>query len=172
MPEKSRPDRHRRSQPATLPGGDQSGWKTTDNGSLLRSQENAADRHPEGGREEVAAARRRMGNRDTERPAPARTLYAYATNTTIPENILLPRTMNCTLETIVCLPEGMKATPRTNKEISNACGKVVFSYQPTKEGIKVTRSLRISRQLQTPSNYKELYALRQNGEIPIIMRWW
>lgn len=92
-------------------------------------------------------------------PTPARTLYAYAANTTIPENILLPRTMNCTLETIVCLPEGMKVTPRANKEISNACGKVVFSYQPTKEGMKVTRSLRISRQLQTPSNYKELYAL-------------
>ena len=69
-------------------------------------------------------------------PTPARTLYAYATNTTIPENILLPRTMNCTLETIVCLPEGMKVAPRTNKEISNACGKVVFSYQPTKEGMK------------------------------------
>lgn len=92
-------------------------------------------------------------------PTPARTLYAYAANTTIPENILLPRTMNCTLETIVCLPEGMKVTPRTNKEISNACGKVIFSYQPTKEGMKVTRSLRISRQLQTPSSYKELYAL-------------
>ena len=92
-------------------------------------------------------------------PTPARTLYAYAANTTIPENILLPRTMNCTLETIVCLPEGMKVTPRTNKEISNACGKVVFSYQPTKEGMKVTRSLRVSRQLQTPSSYKELYAL-------------
>ena len=92
-------------------------------------------------------------------PTPARTLYAYAANTTIPENILLPKTMNCTLETIVCLPEGMKATSRTNKEISNACGKVVFSYQPTKEGMKVTRSLRISRQLQTPSNDKELYAL-------------
>ena len=35
----------------------------------------------------------------------------------------------------------------------------MFSYQPTKEGMKVTHSLRISRQLQTPSNYKELYAL-------------
>ena len=66
-------------------------------------------------------------------PTPARTLYAYAANTTIPENILLPKTMNCTLETIVCLPEGMKATSRTNKEISNACGKVVFSYQPRKK---------------------------------------
>ena len=65
---KGRPDRHRRSQPATLPDGDQSGWKTANNGSLLRSQGNAADRHPESGRKEVAAACRRMGNRDTERP--------------------------------------------------------------------------------------------------------
>lgn len=92
-------------------------------------------------------------------PTPVRTLYAYAAHTTIPESILLPRTMNCTLETFVRLPEGMKVTPRTDKEVSNACGKVTFSYQPTKDGVKVTRSLRISRQLQTPSNYKELYAL-------------
>ena len=92
-------------------------------------------------------------------PTPVRTLYTYAPNTTIPESILLPRTMNCTLETHVCLPEGMKVTPRTDMEVSNACGKVTFSYQPTKDGVKVTRSLRISRQLQTPSNYKELYAL-------------
>lgn len=92
-------------------------------------------------------------------PTPARTLYAYAANTTIPENILLPNTVDYTLETVVCLPEGMKMAPRADKELSNACGKVSFSYQPTKEGVKVTRSLRISRQLQTPSNYKELYAL-------------
>ena len=92
-------------------------------------------------------------------PTPARTLYAYAANTTIPENIFLPNTVDYTLETVVCLPEGMKMAPRADKELSNACGKVSFSYQPTKEGVKVTRSLRISRQLQTPSNYKELYAL-------------
>lgn len=92
-------------------------------------------------------------------PTPIRTLYAYAAHTTIPESILLPRTMNCTLETFVRLPEGMKVTPRTDMEVSNACGKVTFSYQLTKDGVKVTRSLRISRQLQTPSNYKELYAL-------------
>lgn len=92
-------------------------------------------------------------------PTPIRTLYAYAAHTTIPKSILLPRTMNCTLETFVRLPEGMKVTPRTDMEVSNACGKVTFSYQPTKDGVKVTRSLRISRQLQTPSNYKELYAL-------------
>lgn len=92
-------------------------------------------------------------------PTPIRTLYAYAAHTTIPESILLPRTMNCTLETFVRLPEGMKVTPRSDMEVSNACGKVTFSYQPTKDGVKVTRSLRISRQLQTPSNYKELYAL-------------
>lgn len=92
-------------------------------------------------------------------PTPARTLYVYAANTTIPENILLPNTVDYTLETVVCLPEGMKMAPRADRELSNACGKVAFTYQPTKEGVKVTRSLRISRQLQTPSNYKELYAL-------------
>ena len=92
-------------------------------------------------------------------PTPARTLYAYAANTTIPENILLPNTADYIQETVVCLPEGMRMAPRTDKELSNACGKVAFSYQPTKDGVKVTRSLRISRQLQTPSNYKELYAL-------------
>lgn len=92
-------------------------------------------------------------------PTPVRTLYTYAANTTIPENILLPNTVDCTLETVVCLPEGMKMAPRADRELSNACGKVAFSYQPTKEGVKVTRTLKIDRQLQTPSNYKELYAL-------------
>lgn len=37
--------------------------------------------------------------------------------------------------------------------------KVVFSYKAVKGGVKVTRSIRIDRQLQTPANYKELYAL-------------
>ncbi len=92
-------------------------------------------------------------------PTPVRTLYTYAANTTIPENILLPNTVDCTLETVVCLPEGMKMAPRADRELSNACGKVAFSYQPTKDGVKVTRMLKIDRQLQTPSNYKELYAL-------------
>lgn len=92
-------------------------------------------------------------------PTSARTLYAYAANTAIPENILLPSTVDCTLKTVVCLPEGMKMAPRADKELSNACGKVAFTYQPTKDGVKVTRTLKIDRQLQAPSNYKELYAL-------------
>lgn len=92
-------------------------------------------------------------------PTPVRSLYAYAGNTSISEKILLPRTMDCALETIVRLPEGMKWSGHADKEISNACGKVVFSYKAVKGGVKVTRSIRIDRQLQTPANYKELYAL-------------
>lgn len=92
-------------------------------------------------------------------PTPVRSLYAYAGNTSISEKILLPRTVDCALETIVRLPEGMKWSGHADKEISNACGKVVFSYKAVKEGVKVTRSIRIDRQLQTPANYKELYAL-------------
>ena len=92
-------------------------------------------------------------------PTPVRTLYAYAANTTIPENILLPRTVDCTLETFVRLPEGMKWTGRVDKEVSNACGKVSFNYRVMNDGVKVTRIIRVGRQLQTPSNYKELYAL-------------
>lgn len=92
-------------------------------------------------------------------PTPVRSLYAYAGNTSISEKILLPRTVDCALETIVCLPEGMKWSGHADKEISNACGKVVFSYKAVKGGVKVTRSIRIDRQLQTPANYKELYAL-------------
>ncbi len=90
---------------------------------------------------------------------PVRSLYAYAGNTSISEKILLPRTVDCALETIVRLPEGMKWSGHADKEISNACGKVVFSYKAVKGGVKVTRSIRIDRQLQTPANYKELYAL-------------
>lgn len=92
-------------------------------------------------------------------PTPVRSLYAYAGNTSISEKILLPRTVDCTLETIVRLPEGMKWSGHADKEISNTCGKVVFSYKAVKGGVKVTRSIRIDRQLQTPANYKELYAL-------------
>lgn len=92
-------------------------------------------------------------------PTPVRSLYAYAGNTSISEKILLPRTVDCALETIVRLPEGMKWPGHADKEISNACGKVVFSYKAVKGGVKVTRSIRIDRQLQTPANYKELYAL-------------
>lgn len=92
-------------------------------------------------------------------PTPVRSLYAYAANTSISEKILLPRTVDCALETIVRLPEGMKWSGHADKEISNACGKVVFSYKAVKGGVKVTRSIRIDRQLQTPANYKELYAL-------------
>lgn len=92
-------------------------------------------------------------------PTPVRSLYAYAGNTSISEKILLPRTVDCALETIVRLPEGMKWSGHADKEISNACGKVVFSYKAVKGGVKVTRSIRIDRQLQTPADYKELYAL-------------
>lgn len=92
-------------------------------------------------------------------PTPVRSLYAYVGNTSISEKILLPRTVDCALETIVRLPEGMKWSGHADKEISNACGKVVFSYKAVKGGVKVTRSIRIDRQLQTPANYKELYAL-------------
>lgn len=92
-------------------------------------------------------------------PTPVRSLYAYAGNTSISEKILLPRTVDCALETIVRLPEGMKWSGHADKEISNACGKVVFSYKAVKGGVKVIRSIRIDRQLQTPANYKELYAL-------------
>lgn len=92
-------------------------------------------------------------------PTPVRSLYAYAGNTSISEKILLPRMVDCALETIVRLPEGMKCSGHADKEISNACGKVVFSYKAVKGGVKVTRSIRIDRQLQTPANYKELYAL-------------
>lgn len=92
-------------------------------------------------------------------PTPVRSLYAYAGNTSISEKILLPRTVDCALETIVRLPEGMKWSGHADKEISNACGKVVFSYKAVKGGVKVTRSIRIDRQLQIPANYKELYAL-------------
>ena len=87
-------------------------------------------------------------------PTPVRSLYAYAGNTSISEKILLPRTVDCALETIVRLPEGMKWSGHADKEISNACGKVVFSYKAVKGGVKVTRSIRIDRQLQTPADRK------------------
>ena len=78
-------------------------------------------------------------------------LYAYAANTTIRENILLPQTVDVTSETLVKLPE--------DKVVANKCGKVSFTYHPTTDGITVTRSLSITQQLLTPEVYRDFYAL-------------
>lgn len=86
-------------------------------------------------------------------------LYAYAANTTIRENILLPQTLEVTCETLVKLPEGTAWCPKADKVLTNQCGKVSFTYRPSADGVTVTRSLSITQQRLTPQTYGDFYTL-------------
>ena len=86
-------------------------------------------------------------------------LYAYAANTGIRENILLPQTLEVTCETLVKLPEGTAWSPKADKVLTNRCGKVSFTYRPSADGVTVTRSLSITQQRLTPQTYGDFYAL-------------
>lgn len=86
-------------------------------------------------------------------------LYAYAVNTTIRENILLPQTVTMTSKTQVKLPAGTSWSPKADKELTNKCGKVSFTYCSDADGVTVTRSISITQQLLTPQTYRDFYAL-------------
>lgn len=86
-------------------------------------------------------------------------LYAYAANTGIRENILLPQTLEVTCETLVKLPEGTAWSPKADKVLTNQCGKVSFTYRPSADGVTVTRSLSITQQRLTPQTYGDFYTL-------------
>lgn len=86
-------------------------------------------------------------------------LYAYAANTTIRENILLPQTVTMTSKTQVKLPAGTSWSPKADKELTNKCGKVSFTYCSDPDGVTVTRSISITQQLLTPQTYRDFYAL-------------
>ena len=86
-------------------------------------------------------------------------LYAYAANTTICENILLPQTVTMTSKTQVKLPAGTSWSPKADKELTNKCGKVSFTYCSDADGVTVTRSISITQQLLTPQTYRDFYAL-------------
>lgn len=86
-------------------------------------------------------------------------LYAYAANTTIRENILLPQTVTMTSKTQVKLPAGASWIPKADKELTNKCGKVSFTYRSDADGMTVTRSISITQQLLTPQTYRDFYAL-------------
>lgn len=86
-------------------------------------------------------------------------LYAYAANTTIRENILLPQTVDVTCETLVKQPEGTAWSPKADKVLANKCGKVSFTYRSGADGVTVTRSLSITQQLLTPQTYRDFYTL-------------
>lgn len=86
-------------------------------------------------------------------------LYAYAVNTTIRENILLPQTVTMTSKTQVKLPADTSWSPKADKELTNKCGKVSFTYCSDADGVTVTRSISITQQLLTPQTYRDFYAL-------------
>ena len=85
--------------------------------------------------------------------------YSYATNTSVPANILLPQKYNHTVETTVELPAGMTWMKKTDKEVTNAFGKIAFKYAEADGKVKVTCTFVINKLLVTPADYKEFYAL-------------
>lgn len=101
-------------------------------------------------------------------------LVAYAANTSIRENILLPQTVNISRKTFVRLPQGLSWNGKADKTIVNSCGEVSFLYQPESDGIIVTQTLRVIRQLLTPGDYKEFYALmaewRDNNNRTLVLK--
>lgn len=101
-------------------------------------------------------------------------LVAYAANTSIRENILLPQTVNISRKTLVRLPQGFSWNGKANKTLTNSCGQVSFQYQPEADGIVVTQTLCLTRQLLTPGDYKEFYALmaewRDNNNRTLVLK--
>ena len=83
----------------------------------------------------------------------------YAKNTEIDAPVLLPMKYDHTFVTTVKLPEGMTWIKKSDREMANACGKVVFTYEQAENAIKVTCRLVVNQQLLTPSSYPDFYAL-------------
>lgn len=83
----------------------------------------------------------------------------YAKNTEIDAPVLLPMKYDHTFVTTVKLSEGMTWVRKSDREIVNACGKVVFTYEQAENAIKVTCRLVVNQQLLTPSSYPDFYAL-------------
>lgn len=86
-------------------------------------------------------------------------LYPYVGNTTIKENILLPGLINRKEVTTVLIPAGRQWLETKGKNIHNAAGDLSFTYALQGNTLTVTRKLIIRRQLYTPADYAELYAL-------------
>ena len=64
-----------------------------------------------------------------------------------------------TNKTQVKLPAGTSWSPKADKELTNKCGKVSFTYCSDADGVTVTRSISITQQLLTPQTYRDFYAL-------------
>lgn len=86
-------------------------------------------------------------------------LYAYAGNTKIKENILLPNPVNRRIVTVVKIPQGKQWLTSKDRHIQNAAGEWTVSYVLNGNNLTVTRKLIIRKQLYTPSDYTDLYAL-------------
>lgn len=76
------------------------------------------------------------------------------------DNLLLPRpvdeTYTCTIE---CPDNIQLRTPETDKQISNAAGKLALSIKKNGKTATITRSLLLNKQLYTPKEYADLRQL-------------
>lgn len=76
------------------------------------------------------------------------------------DNLLLPRLVDEEYTyTIECPAHMDLRTPATDKQISNAAGKLTFSVKKNGKTATVTRSLQLNKQLYTPAEYAALRTL-------------
>ena len=75
-------------------------------------------------------------------------------------NLLLPRLVDETYTYTIECPENLQlCTPQTDENIRNAAGETTLSVKRDGNKIVVTRSLKLNKQLYTPSEYKQLRRL-------------
>lgn len=86
-------------------------------------------------------------------------LYPYAGNTTITENILLPNPVNIRIVTKINIPQRKRWLKLEGKRISNPAGEFSTTYSQEDNALIVTRKLIIRKQLYTPAEYNNFYKL-------------
>lgn len=87
------------------------------------------------------------------------TLYAYAANTAVTENILLPGEVAVRQETVVKVPQGQRWLSLPGTKLDNAAGSFSVQYAQDGDKLIVTRRLAIRKQLYTPGDYSSFYSL-------------
>lgn len=86
--------------------------------------------------------------------------YSTARNTTRPVNLLLRYLPDETFTCIVKVTDGMKPVVLpTDKKIDNPIGTIEIAVKKADDNIKITRSLKLKKQLITPAEYPAYYRL-------------
>ena len=89
----------------------------------------------------------------------AGTLFPYAANTSISENILLPHKLHLIMEYKISIPKGKSWIERKDVKVSNEIGEVSFQYEQVGDEIIVTTEINIVEQLIMVDEYSKFYSL-------------